>query len=289
MTLLWTHIDALIDLAFTEDVGPGDLTTELCIDATTQAKGILRAKEPLIVSGTEIFQRVFQRLDPSVTVKILVADGTAVDVGTEIAHVTGSARSLLVGERPALNFIMRLSGVATMTRAMVESLHNYPHTRLVDTRKTTPGWRMIEKAAVRHGGGHNHRVGLFDGILIKDNHIKAAGGIASAVKRARMGAHHFMKIEVEVSNFDEVREALAVGADILLLDNMNNETTKEALAIIRQYEKEHHRQVIVEASGNMTFKRLPEVAALGVDLISMGALTHGARSVDLSMKIQLLG
>lgn len=278
------QLDALIDLAFSEDLGPvGDITTEACVLPDTKATGIVRAKENLVVCGVDVFRRVFSRF-PDVDVEVLVADGTEVSKGTEVIRAKGTARSLLIAERPALNFIMRLSGIATHTRAIAKVLTG-TKARVIDIRKTTPGWRALEKHAVLVGGGGNHRMGLFDGVLIKDNHIEAAGGIRVAVERAKQRVHHLMKIEVEAASLAQVDECLAVGVDAVLLDNMDDELLAQAVKRIRAAENGRH--IVVEASGNMTVERLPRVAATGVDLISMGALTHQARSVDLSMKIKL--
>ncbi len=281
-------LDRLIDLALEEDAGAtGDVTSHVCVDPSTMAEAYVLAKEPLVLAGLSAFARVFGRLDETVRIKPLAGDGAFVEKGTIVARVFGNARSLLLGERPALNFLMRLSGVATYTKRMVDALAPFPGTRLVDTRKTTPGWRALEKAAVRAGGGHNHRMGLFDGVLIKDNHILAAGGIPEAVRRARLGVHHLLKIEVECSTLEQVDTALSLFVEALLLDNMDDATMTEAARRAQVHAAKTGRPVVLEASGNMTFERLPKVAQCGVDFISMGALTHGARSVDLSMKLEL--
>lgn len=282
------HLDRLIDLAFDEDLGPsGDLTTQATVAPETRAEAFVRAKEPLVVAGLEVFQRVFERLDPTVELKVLARDGDEVASGTVVVEARGRAQSLLVGERPALNFLMRLSGIATQARVMARAVGG-TRARVVDTRKTTPGWRALEKAAVRAGGGGNHRMGLFDGVLIKDNHIEAAGGITAAVTRARTMAHHLVRIEVEAGTLAHVEECLAMEVEAILLDNMSDALLQESVQKIRAWEQRTGRRVVVEASGNMTLERLPRVAATGVDLISMGALTHQARSVDLSMKLKLL-
>jgi nicotinate-nucleotide pyrophosphorylase (carboxylating) len=274
-------LDALLDLAFQEDLGHADVTTEATVPATATATGYVLAKEPMVVFGLAVFTRVFARLDGRVVVEPLVEEGTTVGPGTRVANVKGPARALLTGERTALNFLMRLSGVATLTKAMTLALRDHPRCRLLDTRKTTPGWRTLEKAAVRAGGGANHRTGLFDGILVKDNHVALAGGVAEAIQRARASAHHLLKVECEVTDLKGVEEALAAGADALLLDNMDDGTTAEAVKVIRAC----GRPVFIEASGRMNAQRIPKVAALGVDGISMGALTHGATSVDLSLEL----
>jgi nicotinate-nucleotide pyrophosphorylase (carboxylating) len=284
------HLDRLIDLAFEEDLaGAGDVTTRATVPPGTRGVATVRAKERLVLAGVDVFVRVFARLDPSVQLELHHKDGDVVDRGTAVITATGSAHSLLVGERPALNFLMRLSGIATLTAQMVAAVDKTA-TRVVDTRKTTPGWRQIEKAAVRAGGGGNHRTGLFDGVLIKDNHIEAAGGIRAAVERARAGAHHLLKIEVECATLTQVDECLALGVEGLMLDNMDEPTMAEAVRRVRSHPSQlvtGALRIMIEASGNMTLERLPKVAATGVDLISMGALTHQARSVDLSMKLKL--
>jgi nicotinate-nucleotide pyrophosphorylase (carboxylating) len=284
------HLDRLIDLAFEEDLGAnGDVTTRSTVGRTARAVGTVRAKQELTLAGVDVFARVFERLDPTVQFDIRHRDGEPVPKGAEVLIVEGLAHSLLIGERPALNFLMRLSGIATLTRAMTAAVEGTP-CRVVDTRKTTPGWRGIEKAAVRAGGGHNHRTGLFDGVLIKDNHLEAAGGVKNAVTSARANAHHLLKIEVECGSLAQVDECLAVGVDGLLLDNMDNATLAEAVKRVRSHPSQQAggARIFLEASGNMTLERLPSVAATGVDLISMGALTHQAQSVDLSMKLKLL-
>ena len=278
-------VDRLIDLAFEEDLGAGgDITTRTTVPRSTPGKATVRAKEPMVLAGVEVFCRVFARLDPAVSLTVLKHDGDLLQKGDEVIVAEGPAWSLLIGERPALNFMMRLSGIATLTSHMVGALAG-TGTNVVDTRKTTPGWRSLEKEAVRAGGGRNHRVGLFDGILIKDNHLEAAGSVKAAVDGARRNGHHLVKIEVECATLQQVDECLAQGADGVLLDNMDNDTMTEAVRRIRAHPL--GVRMIIEASGNMTLERLPGVAKTGVDLISMGALTHQARSMDLSMKLKL--
>jgi nicotinate-nucleotide pyrophosphorylase (carboxylating) len=288
--MLEPHLDRLIDLAFEEDLaGAGDVTTRGTVLPGTRGVADVRAKERLVLAGVDVFARVFARLDPSVALELLHKDGDVVDKGTTVIRAMGDAHSLLVGERPALNFLMRLSGIATLTAQMVAAVAG-TGARIVDTRKTTPGWRQIEKAAVRAGGGSNHRTGLFDGVLIKDNHIEAAGGIRAAVERARSTAHHLLKIEVECATLAQVDECLTLGVEGMLLDNMDEPTMAEAVRRVRAHPSQQvpgALHITLEASGNMTLERLPKVAATGVDIISMGALTHQARSVDLSMKLKL--
>lgn len=271
-------IQHLIEIALKEDIGPGDITTDNLIDPNLEGKGILIAKEPLVVAGLEIVARVFRHLDPDVLLNSEYTDGDTVEPGDTIADVQGKLRALLSGERTALNFLQRLSGVATFVRAHVNELAG-KKSRLVDTRKTTPGWRVLEKYAVRVGGAHNHRMGLYDGVLIKDNHIVACGGIKKAVDRIRTDVSHLSKIEVEVSSMKQVEEALEAGADVIMLDNMNLQQIKDAIAHI-------DGRAVVEVSGNVKKSVLKSLADTGADIISAGALTHSARCVDISMRIK---
>ncbi len=273
--------ERLIDLALEEDIGPGDLTTGLLIGAGTRGTGRLIARQKLVLAGMEVARRVFRRLDPGAELADGLADGQEAEAGQVLARVSGKMQALLQAERTALNFLQRLSGIATLTRRYVEALKasGNASVRLVDTRKTTPGWRALEKYAVRTGGGSNHRMGLFDGILIKDNHIAACGTIAAAVAKARRGAGHLIKIEVEAEDLDQVRQALEAGADVIMLDNMTPEQIGKAVDMIAG-------RALVEASGGVTLESLAEIAATGVDIISCGALTHSARAVDISMEIE---
>jgi nicotinate-nucleotide pyrophosphorylase (carboxylating) len=271
-------IDRLIDLALEEDIGPGDVTTNHLVAADTRADGAIVAKEPLVVAGLEVARRVFQRLDPEIHFAPSVTDGDSVAAGTVVLSVKGRLAALLTGERTALNFLQRLSGIATHVRAYMGLLGD-SRVRLVDTRKTTPGWRVLEKYAVRVGGAANHRMGLFDAVLIKDNHIAACGGIAAAVARIRSQVSHLTKIEVEAATLAEVREALTAGVEVIMLDNMDVAGIEEAIRLI-------DKRALVEVSGGVTAATLQTLAATGVDLISVGALTHSARAVDLSMRIK---
>lgn len=264
----------LIALALEEDLGPGDVTSAFVPEGSARAKVL--AKSPLVLAGTEAFIEVFRQVSTAVTVEFLARDGDAVPAGTVVGRVEGGHRELLTGERCALNLLQRLSGVATMARAAADAVRG-TKARVADTRKTTPGLRALEKAAVRAGGATNHRFGLFDGVLIKDNHLRALGGVTAAIAAARASAHHLMKIEVECATLAEVDEAIAAKADIIMLDNMDTAAMRRAVARIAG-------RAIVEASGNVTLERLPEIAATGVDLISMGALTHSAKAADISMK-----
>lgn len=270
-------LDDLIRLALREDVGAGDLTTEATVPADAVGAAVAVAKAELVLAGVEAAARVFALLDPTAAFVRRAVDGDLLGPGDVAFEVRGSLRTLLTGERTALNFVQRLSGVATLTRTAVRALEG-TRTRLLDTRKTTPGLRALEKRAVRAGGGHGHRTSLADGIMIKDNHIAAVGTITDAVRRARAYAHPLVKIEVEVKNIEEVREAVAAGADLLLLDNMTDLQLAEAVRVVAG-------RVPTEASGNMSVARLAAVARTGVDYVSMGALTHSAPAADLSLAI----
>ncbi|OQX60795.1 MAG: nicotinate-nucleotide diphosphorylase (carboxylating) [Desulfococcus sp. 4484_241] len=267
----------LIENALAEDIGAGDVTTDLLVPEGEKGKGYIVAKEGLVVAGTDIACRVFEFLDPMMKVDILAKDGEWVEPGSRVIEASGSMRGLLAGERTALNFLQRLSGIATYTRRCVKELEG-TDVRLVDTRKTTPGLRVLEKYAVRVGGAHNHRAGLFDGVLIKDNHIAACGGIRQAIERARGAVHHLLKTEIEVSSLEQVGEAITAGADVVMLDNMDEETIRKAVEII-------NGRALVEVSGSVKMEDLRRLAKTGVDIISMGSLTHSARAVDLSMRI----
>jgi nicotinate-nucleotide pyrophosphorylase (carboxylating) len=271
-------IHRLIDLALEEDIGSGDITTNHLVSPETPGMATVIAKQSLVVAGLSVARCVFERLDGGVEFQPGVTDGDLVTPGTVLATIQGRLAALLTAERTALNFLQRLSGIATQVRNYMKLLEN-ASVRLVDTRKTTPGWRVLEKYAVRVGGAANHRMGLFDGVLIKDNHIAACGGIAVAVARIRAQISHLTKIEVEASTLDEVRQALAAGADVIMLDNMDLPAIAESTAII-------DGRALVEVSGMVTAERIQALAATGVDLISVGALTHSARAVDLSMIIK---
>ena len=270
-------IQHLIEIALEEDIGPGDVTTDTLIGHQQKGIGELIAKEPLVVAGLEVARQVFKYLDSEVIFTSEYEDGDVVKKGARLANCSGRLHALLSGERTALNFLQRLSGISTLTRSYTKELSG-KNVRLVDTRKTTPGWRVLEKYAVRMGGAHNHRMGLYDGILIKDNHIAAFGGIKKAIDQIRTHASHLLKIEVEVSDLDQVKEALAADADVIMLDNMETDRVKKAAALIGN-------RAIVELSGNVTKSALKSLADTGVDIISVGALTHSARCVDISMRI----
>lgn len=272
-------IEQLIEIALQEDIGSGDITTDNLVEPDVKGYGKIIAKEQLVIAGLDIARRVFEHLDPRIIYRPLFADSDRVENGEVVVEVEGKLRGLLVGERTALNFLQRLSGIATYVRSYADTLGDRD-VRLVDTRKTVPGWRKLEKYAVRIGGAYNHRMGLYDGVLIKDNHIAVCGGIKKAVKNIRSNVSHFTKIEVEVSDFDGVREAMDSGADIIMLDNMDIKQIKEAVEFI-------NGKALVEVSGGITRDSLNKLADAGVDIISSGALTHHAKSVDLSMQIGL--
>ena len=268
-------LDPLLRRALEEDIGTGDVTTLATIEPGTQASAELVAKEDFVLAGIDVAQRVFQLLSTKTAFEKLITDGQSVKRGDVLAWIKGDAAVLLQGERVALNLLQRMCGVATLTAAFVREVEG-THAVVVDTRKTTPGLRVLEKYAVRMGGGGNHRMALYDAVLIKENHVAAAGGITAAVSRAKQRVPHTQKIEVEVRNQDEVAEALTVGADILLLDNM---TLAELSAAVEQVGD----RAITEASGGVNLETVREIAETGVRLISVGALTHSYRAVDISM------
>lgn len=278
MDLNELELQKLIDRCLCEDLGAGDLTTNSTVPAGTVSTGYILAKEAGVVAGLPLAEMIFRRLDPSVEFRAIARDGNRVERGLVLAEITGKARAVLTGERLALNFLQHLSGIATRTARLVEMVSG-EKARIVDTRKTTPGLRMIEKYAVRVGGGHNHRFGLYDAVLIKDNHIKMAGGIKKAVLAARLGSPHTARIEVEVEELAGVREALEAGADIIMLDNMDPQAMREAVDLVAG-------RALVEASGGIGEESIRRVAAAGVDLISVGALTHSVRSLDISLDLK---
>jgi nicotinate-nucleotide pyrophosphorylase (carboxylating) len=274
-------VDRIIENALDEDIGPGDITTSAIVDPELKGEARLLAKEGLVLAGMEVFSRVFSILDQGTRVESQFHDGDRVRDGAWIARLKGSLNAMLVGERTALNFLQHLSGIATLTRRYVEKA--YPaKARVIDTRKTTPGLRILEKYAVRVGGGSNHRFGLFDGILIKDNHIAAAGSLLRAVERLKPRVPHTVRIEVEVTDIKGLEEAINAGADAVLLDNMSLEEMGKAVSVAGG-------RVILEASGGVTLESIGEIAKTGVDLISVGAITHSARSVDISLEVTHTG
>ncbi|SHG44362.1 nicotinate-nucleotide pyrophosphorylase [carboxylating] [Thermosyntropha lipolytica DSM 11003] len=275
MENLW--LEDLIRRALQEDIGHGDITTENLIPPEHQSCGEFIAKAEGILAGIEVCRAVFAYLDKSIAFEALKQDGDQVRKGEVIARVRGNTRCLLMGERLALNFLQRMSGIATKTCRLAEKIKPYPAV-LVDTRKTTPGLRYLEKYAVAAGGGRNHRFGLYDGVMIKDNHIKAAGGIRLAVEKIRGKIPHTIKIEVEVENLEQLKEALEAGADIILLDNMPVDMLQEAVAMAKG-------KALLEASGGVDEHNIEEIARTGVDFISCGALTHSAPSLDISFNL----
>ncbi len=275
-------IDKLIDLALEEDINTGDITTESIIPESMDAVATMTAKQEGIISGLDIVKRVFDRFQSDVRFTAYFKNGDFVKKGDVILKVKASYPTLLRGERLSLNIFQRMCGIATETGRYVKELEGYS-TELLDTRKTAPGLRVLDKMAVKDGGGTNHRMGLYDMAMIKDNHIKMAGGIAKAVEQVRSRIPATIKIEVETTNLDEVNQAIVAGADIIMLDNMDNATMSEAVKIIKKADK----GIKTEASGNMSIPRLKEVAATGVDYISVGALTHTVKAMDISMNIQV--
>ncbi|MBE3036576.1 MAG: carboxylating nicotinate-nucleotide diphosphorylase [Candidatus Atribacteria bacterium] len=270
-------IDKIIEQALLEDIGTGDITTEYIIPSNLKAKGIIKTSEEGVVAGLDITCLVFKKLDSEICFQPKIEDGNKILPGEILTEITGPARTILQGERVALNFLQRMSGIATFTSKFCQEVKDFP-VRIVDTRKTTPGLRILEKYAVRMGGGYNHRFGLYDAVLIKDNHIAVAGGIKSAVNSVRKQISHTVKIEVEVENLSQLQEALKVQVDIIMLDNMDLETMKEAVKIV-------NGKALIEASGGITLEKVRKIAQTGVNLISIGALTHSVKSLNISMEI----
>jgi nicotinate-nucleotide pyrophosphorylase (carboxylating) len=275
------QLDEIIDRALAEDLPGEDLTSALTVDASTRARAVAVARAALVVCGGSVFARVFERVDPSAKVSTKMAEGAAAARGDALWVVEGNARALLAGERTALNFAQRMSGVATLARTYADALPAGSKAIVTDTRKTTPGLRVLERYAVRTGGAHNHRNDLSSAVLIKDNHIIAAGGIERAIERARARAPHTSRIEVEVQNLDELARALDARADIVLLDNFDVERLKEAV-------RRTNGRALLEASGGVTLETVSKIAATGVDVISVGALTHSAPAADIALDLELL-
>ncbi len=271
------RIEHLIDLALEEDVGLGDVTSRAIFSAAHRSRAFVEAGQDLVVCGLAVAQRVFEKVDPALKVSLNAHDGDRVKRGARVLDVAGPTASLLAAERTALNFLQRLSGVATQSRKFADAVKG-TGVRIVDTRKTTPGWRALEKYAVRCGGCFNHRSSLGEHVLIKDNHIAAAGSLAKAVKLTRAAAPHLAKIEVEAKTLDEVKEALRARADVILLDNMSPALVRRATELIA-------RKAVVEVSGGVRFETLRDYASPGVDVISIGALTHSAMAADLSLTV----
>lgn len=269
-------IDDLLRRALAEDLGAGDVTTEACVPASAVVTADGVARKALVASGIPVAERVFALVDPTLRFEARAAEGARVEPGTVLWRVEGNARSILMGERVALNFIQRMCGISTATRRYVDALPAGSTTRITDTRKTTPGLRLLERYAVRRGGGHNHRNDLGSAVLIKDNHIVAAGGVREAIEAARARAPHTSRIECEVDSLEQLEVALAASADIVLLDNMDTPTVEEAVRRTRG-------RALLEASGGITLERIPELARAGVDAISVGALTHSTPAADIGL------
>jgi len=274
-------LEQLITLALDEDVGPGDFTTLWTVGAMEEGRAVVVAKEPLVVAGTDAASRVFRRVDSHLEISMAVSDGGRVEGEGVVMQIRGSLRSILTAERTALNFLGRLSGIATQTRRFVDEVEGTGVT-ILDTRKTTPGWRVLEKEAVLAGGGGNHRMGLHDMVLVKDNHLVAAGGVRAALEGVGRKNEEGLQVEVEIGTLEELDELLSLRVDRILLDNMSLETMAQAVARTRELGEDRPG---LEASGNMTLDRIRRVAETGVDFISVGALTHSAPASDLSLRI----
>jgi nicotinate-nucleotide pyrophosphorylase (carboxylating) len=279
--VLTPAVTRLIELAIEEDLGRGDATTQAVVGPEASAATHLVARQRLIVAGLDVAAAVFHRLDPSIAIETRISDGAEAQPGALVATYRGSAAALLAGERTALNFLQRLSGVATLTRAFAAAAQG-TSLRITDTRKTTPGFRLLEKYAVRMGGGSNHRFDLGSGVLIKDNHVALAGSVSEALRRAKGRVPHSLNIEVEVDTLAQLDEALAAGVAIVLLDNFAETDLEKAMARIRAVKP----RPLVEVSGGVTLVRIPELARAGVDLVSVGALTHSAPAVDLALDME---
>jgi nicotinate-nucleotide pyrophosphorylase (carboxylating) len=275
------YIDEVIDRALAEDLPAGDLTSEITVDGAAKARVVAVAKSDLVVCGGFVFTRVFERVDPASRPETRCADGARAKRGDALWMVEGNARALLAGERTALNFAQRMSGIATLARAYVDALPQGSTAIVTDTRKTTPGLRALERHAVRTGGAHNHRNDLSSAVLIKDNHIVAAGGIERAVERARKLAPHTSRVEIEVQTLDELDRALDARADVVLLDNFDLEKLREAV-------RRGRGRAVLEASGRVTLATVGEIAKTGVDVISVGALTHSAPAADIALDLELI-
>ena len=270
-------VEQAVDAALAEDLGSvGDITTEAIIPAESQGEASIVARKTGVIAGLDLVEAAFKSLDPEARFRRVVQDASKVEAGGTIATVAGKTRALLIGERTALNFLGRLSGIATLTAAYVAAIQG-TRAKIVETRKTTPGLRAFEKYAVRCGGGMNHRFGLYDAVLVKDNHIAAAGGLAGALQKLRARVGHLVRIEIEVDTLDQLEDALNFPIDAVLLDNMDVETLRKAVALV-------NGRVVTEASGGVTLENVGEIAKTGVDLISVGALTHSARSLDSSLE-----
>jgi nicotinate-nucleotide pyrophosphorylase (carboxylating) len=271
------EINKIVENALREDIGRGDITTNLLFPVAADCRAIILAKEPGVVAGLPVAQMVFRKLDKDIIWKEEKRDGERIEQNQIIAEISGSQKAVLTGERIALNFLQRLSGIATITSRFVEAIYGLP-VKIIDTRKTAPGLRILDKYAVKAGGGHNHRFGLYDGVLIKDNHIKLAGGISQAVKCVREKAVDQARIEVEASSIEQAKEALESGADVIMLDNMPVKMMKEAVSLI-------NGKALIEVSGGVTLENVRMIAELGVDFISIGFLTHSPRALDIGLYV----
>ncbi|WP_199624054.1 carboxylating nicotinate-nucleotide diphosphorylase [Paenibacillus alkalitolerans] len=278
----WNAVRESIRSWLREDVGPGDVTTLSTIAQSHRSRAVIHAKADGVAAGLPVARLVFAETDDSLQVRFIAPEGSDIKYGDILMEVEGSTRSILTGERLALNLLQRMSGIATKTRSFVAALQDLPNPpRIVDTRKTTPGLRLLEKYAVRVGGGHNHRFGLFDAVLLKDNHLKAAGGVAEAIAMARAQIPHTMRVEVEAESLEQVKEATESGADVIMLDNMSGDAMREAVAWIRQAAP----RTVVEASGGVSLETVRSIAETGVDVISVGGLTHSVPALDISLDL----
>jgi len=271
------QIDKIVEQSLLEDIGTGDITTNFIIPSNLKAKGIIKTSEEGVVAGLDIVCLVFKKLDSEICFQSKIKDGKKILAEEVLAEITGSAQTILKGERVALNFLQRMSGIATITSKFCREVKDFP-VRIVDTRKTTPGLRILEKYAVRMGGGHNHRFGLYDAVLIKDNHLALAGGVKPAIKSVQKLIPHTTKIEIEVEDLSQLEEALKMQVDIIMLDNMDLDTMKEAVKMAKG-------KALIETSGGITLEKVREIAQTGVDLISVGSLTHSVKALDISMEI----
>ena len=270
----------IIETALREDLGPGDITTNNLVPPDTEGKGIIIAREPLVIAGLDVAKQVFESLDPKVIIKPAYKDGDSIEGGEVVLEIEGRLHALLAGERTGLNFLQHLSGIATHVRSYADMLGD-KNVQIVDTRKTTPGWLILEKYAVRVGGAYNHRMGLYDGVVIKANHIAVCGGVKNSIERIRNNVSHLVKTEVEVSDIDDVKEAIDAGADVIMLDCMTIDQIKEAVAFV-------DGRAVIEVAGKISKSDLIPLADTGVDIISIGALTHQATCVDMTMQINLM-
>jgi nicotinate-nucleotide pyrophosphorylase (carboxylating) len=273
------RLDMLLRMALDEDLGYGDVTTSSVIDPDTSGEAVVAGRERFVLSGSQAFRRIFELVDSALIVEPCFQDGAMVEPAVPAFRLKGPVQAILIGERTALNLLQRLSGVATLTRKMVDALSG-TSCRLLDTRKTTPLWRFLEKQAVRHGGGANHRFGLSDGVLIKDNHVAAAGGVREAIAKARSSAPHTLRIEVEVDTLDQLEEALDVRADIILLDNFS-------LDMLRKAVERNKGRALLEASGGVTLETVRAIGETGVNFVSCGALTHSAKAIDIGLDLSI--